>query len=140
MTEMKTACTEADAGLFGLGEPNVAYARFFSGESHLKMLTLGRLVTANVTFAAGCRNNWHVHHRGGQILLVTAGRGWYCERGKAPRELHPGDVVDIPPETEHWHGAAKDSTFAHVAIEVPAEGASNEWLEPVSDAEYDLLP
>ena len=94
---------------------------------------------SNVTFEPGCRNNWHIHHKGGQILLVTDGRGWYQEWGKPARELKPGDTVDIPPEVKHWHGAAKDSWFAHIAISVPAEGASNEWLEPVSDEEYNKL-
>lgn len=90
----------------------------------------------------GCRNNWHIHHAksgGGQILLVTAGKGYYQEWGKEPRELHPGDVVNIPAEVKHWHGAAPDSWFAHLAVEVPAEGASNEWLEPVSDEGYGKL-
>ena len=81
----------------------------------------------------------HVHHKGGQILLVTAGRGWYQAYGEAPRALKPGDVVNIPPEVKHWHGAAKDSSFAHIAIEIPAEGSSNEWLEPVSDEDYAKL-
>ena len=86
-----------------------------------------------------CRNNWHIHHKGGQILLVTGGRGWYQEWGKEAQELHAGDVVNIPPEVKHWHGAAKDSWFSHLAIEVPAEGASNEWLEAVEDQEYGRL-
>ena len=97
------------------------------------------LPVSHVTFEPGCRNNWHIHHKGGQILLVTDGRGWYQEWGKPARELKPGDTVDIPPEVKHWHGAAKDSWFAHIAISVPAEGASNEWLEPVSDEEYNKL-
>ena len=97
------------------------------------------LPVSNVTFEPGCRNNWHIHHKGGQILLVTDGRGWYQEWGKPARELKPGDTVDIPPEVKHWHGAAKDSWFAHIAISVPAEGASNEWLEPVSVEEYNKL-
>ena len=86
-----------------------------------------------------CRNNWHIHHKGGQILLVTGGRGWYQEWGKEARELKAGDVVNIPPEVKHWHGAAKDSWFSHLAVEVPAEGASNEWLEAVSDEAYGKL-
>ena len=94
---------------------------------------------SNVTFEPGCRNNWHVHHVGGQILLVTGGRGYYQEWGRPARELKPGDAVSIPPETKHWHGAASDSWFSHVAIAVPAEGASNEWLEPVADEEYAAL-
>jgi quercetin dioxygenase-like cupin family protein len=104
------------------------------------MLSTERVNIFNVTFEPGCRNFWHIHHKGGQILLVTSGRGWYQEFGKPARELHHGDVVNIPPEIKHWHGAAKDSWFSHVAVEVPAEGASNEWLDPVSDDEYKRLP
>ena len=105
----------------------------------MNMLTTTGVAIGNVTFEPGCRNNWHIHHKGGQILLVTAGRGYYQEWGKEPQELHPGDVVNIPPEVKHWHGAAPDSWFQHLAVEVPAEGASNEWLEAVSDAEYAKL-
>ncbi|HIU37207.1 MAG TPA: cupin domain-containing protein [Candidatus Aphodousia faecigallinarum] len=126
-------------GPFERGPKNDAYAQYFVGQSYLNMLTTSGVVTANVTFEPGCRNNWHIHHKGGQILLVTAGRGFYQEWGKAPRELLPGDVVNIPPEVKHWHGAAPDSCFAHIAIEVPAQGASNEWCEPVSDEEYSKL-
>jgi 4-carboxymuconolactone decarboxylase len=127
-------------GIFGLGKENEAYARYFTGTSYLKMLSTKRVPIANVTFEPGCRNFWHIHHKGGQILLVTAGRGWYQEWGEPARELHAGDVVNIAPETKHWHGAAKDSWFSHVGVEVPAEGASNEWLEPVSDEDYNRLP
>ena len=88
---------------------------------------------ANVTFEPGCRNNWHIHHGGGQILLCTAGRGYYQEWGKDPQELHPGDVVNIPPEVKHWHGATPDSWFSHNAISVPEESGSCEWLESVTD-------
>ena len=124
---------------FPRGEKNEAYARYFTGTSYLNMLSTERVIIGNVTFEPGCRNFWHIHHKGGQILLITEGRGWYQAWGEPARELHPGDVVNIPPETKHWHGAAKNSPFAHVAVEVPAEGASNEWLEPVSDDEYDKL-
>ena len=133
---------EFDAqNVFGLGQPNTAYAQYFIGDSFLNPLTRPQdgLFLANVTFEPGCRNNWHIHHKGGQILLVTAGRGWYQAYGEPPRSLKPGDVVNIPPEVKHWHGAAKDSSFAHIAIEVPAEGSSNEWLEPVSDEDYAKL-
>lgn len=82
----------------------------------------------------------HIHHKGGQILLVTGGRGWYQEEGKPARELKAGDVVNISPEVKHWHGAAKDSWFQHLAVEVPAEGASNEWLEFLPEEEYNKLP
>ena len=124
--------------LFPVGEENTAFAQYFIGQSYLQPLAES-LPVSNVTFEPGCRNNWHIHHKGGQILLVTDGRGWYQEWGKPARELKPGDTVDIPPEVKHWHGAAKDSWFAHIAISVPAEGASNEWLEPVSDEEYNKL-
>ena len=97
---------------------------------------------ANVTFGPGCRNNWHIHKAqtgGGQLLLCTEGRGWYQEWGKEARKLHPGDVVEIPAGVKHWHGAAKDSWFSHLAVELPGENTSNEWLEPVSDETYDAL-
>lgn len=125
--------------VFPLGEKNEAYAKYFKGQSYLNLLTKEQVHTANVTFEPKCRNNWHIHHKDGQILLVTGGRGYYQEWGKEAQELKKGDVVNIPPETKHWHGAAKDSWFSHVAIEVPSEGGSNEWLEEVSDEEYDKL-
>lgn len=128
------------SGVFGIGEKNTAYAKYFVGQSYLNMLTTERVVTANVTFEPGCRNNWHIHHKGGQILLVTSGRGYYQEWGKPAEELHAGDVVNIPPEVKHWHGATKESWFAHVAIEVPADGASNEWCEAVDEDAYNALP
>lgn len=131
--------TMQQSGIFPLGEKNDAYAQYFIGQSYLKMLTTTGVVTANVTFEPGCRNNWHIHHKGGQILLCTAGRGYYQEWGKPVRELHPGDVVNILPEIKHWHGAAPDSWFSHVAVEVPAEGASNEWLEAVDADMYNAL-
>ena len=104
----------------------------FSGEVWLKMLTGMPCPVANVTFAPACRNNWHTH-RGGQILLVTAGRGYYQEWGKDARELRAGDVVEIPAEVKHWHGAAPDSWFSHIAIEIHPELGPATWLEPVSD-------
>lgn len=127
------------ATMFPIGAPNDAYAKYFKGQSYLNILTKDQVVTANVTFEPKCRNNWHIHHKGGQILLVTGGRGYYQEWGKPAQELHAGDVVNIPPEIKHWHGAAKDSWFSHIAIEVPSTGGSNEWLEEVSDEEYDKL-
>ena len=133
---------EKDGGLFGLGEPNVAFAQYFVGKSYLKMLTTEGVPVANVTFEPGCRNNWHIHRAdrgGGQILLCTSGRGWYQEWGEEARELHPGDVVTISAGVKHWHGAAKDSWFTHLAIEVPGEKTSNEWLEPVTDEQYQIL-
>lgn len=125
--------------VFDIGDENKAFAQYFTGECYLKMITTERVTTANVTFGRATINNWHVHHKGGQILLVTGGRGWYQEWGKPAQKLHAGDVVNIPPEVKHWHGAAKDSWFQHIAIEVPAEGASNEWLEPVDQDEYKKL-
>lgn len=125
--------------IFPTGEKNTAFAKYFVGQSWLNMLTTEGVAIGNVTFEPECRNNWHIHHKGGQILLCTAGRGYYQEWGKPERELHPGDVVQIPPEVKHWHGAAPDSYFVHLAVEVPAEGSSNEWLEPVSDEEYGKL-
>ena len=125
--------------VFDIGEENSAFAQFFVGQSYLSMLTTEGVPIGNVTFEPGCRNNWHIHHAksgGGQILLCTAGRGYYQEWGKEAQELHPGDVVVIPAGVKHWHGAAPDSWFAHLAVEVPGEDTRNEWLEAVSDEEY----
>ncbi|MBQ7504371.1 MAG: cupin domain-containing protein [Ruminococcus sp.] len=133
------------ANLFGKGEPNVNFAQFFIGESFLNPLTdfqNGEFPLFNVTFEPGCRNNWHIHHAdkdGGQILICTAGEGWYQEEGKEPRSLNEGDVVVIPQGVKHWHGAKKDSWFSHISIEVPGENSSNEWLEPVTDEYYNAL-
>ena len=135
----ETAAEFASASAFPLGEANDAFAKYFTGKSYLSMLTTDGLGTAHVSFEPGCRNWWHIHHGGGQILLVTGGRGWYQERGKQARELRAGDAVDIPPEVEHWHGAAADSWFSHIAIGVPAEGGSTEWVAPVTDEEYGKL-
>ena len=124
------------------GEENTAYSKYFVGQSYLNMLSVEQVVIGNVTFEPGCRNNWHIHHAksgGGQILLCTAGRGYYQEWGKEPRELTPGDVVNIPAEVKHWHGAAPDSWFSHVAVEVPGTETKNEWCEPVSDEDYRRL-
>ena len=128
-----------EVSVFPVGEKNVAFGQYFVGQSYLNMLTTQGVAIGNVTFEPGCRNNWHIHHAksgGGQILLCTAGRGYYQEWGQAPRELHPGDVVVIPPEVKHWHGAAPDSWFAHLAVEVPGKETSNQWLEAVSEEEY----
>lgn len=139
--EIKNLVSEIKAKnvIFGFGEEN-PYSQYFSGKSYLKPITTENGVPMyNVTFEPRCRNNWHIHHKGGQILLVTDGEGWYQEWGKPARKLKAGDVVNIAPETKHWHGAAKDSWFTHIAVEVPSDGGSNEWLEPVSDEEYDKL-
>lgn len=129
---------------FGKGQLNTAYAQYFIGDSYLNPLTdsTSSIAIANVTFEPGCRNNWHIHHAstgGGQILICTAGEGWYQEEGKDAISLHPGMVINIPANVKHWHGAKKDSWFAHLALAVPGEQSSNEWLEPVSDEEYNKL-
>ena len=135
----------AAANIFGKGQPNDAYARYFAGHSFLNPLTKAGecpIAMSNVTFEPGCRNNWHIHHAGrggGQMLICTAGEGWYQEAGKAAQSLAPGAVVYIPAGVKHWHGAKKDSWFAHIAFDLPGEDASNEWLEPVTDEEYDRL-
>lgn len=131
--------TGAKSVLFGFGTENIAYAKYFIGKSYLQPLTSEGISSANVTFEPRCRNNWHIHHKTGQTLFVVAGRGWYQEWGKSAQELKAGDVVNIPEGVKHWHGAAKDSWFTHIAISVPNEGASAEWLEPVTDEEYDKL-
>ena len=128
--------------IFPQGGENTTYAQYFVGTSYLSILSKEQVFIGNVTFEPGCRNNWHIHKSakgGGQILLVTAGRGWYQEWGKPAQELHPGDVVNIPTNVKHWHGAAKDSWFAHLAVEVPGEDTANEWLEAVSDEDYSKL-
>lgn len=131
---------DTNNGIFAKGEPlPEQFSKYFIGQAYLNMLTTTGVPIGNVTFEPSCRNNWHVHHKGGQILLVTEGRGWYQAWGEEPQELHPGDVVNILPEVKHWHGAACDSTFSHLAVEVPAVGASNEWLEAVTDEAYRKL-
>lgn len=128
-------------GPFARGEKN-PYGQYFTGDSYLNMLSTTGVVIGNVSFEPACRNNWHIHHAesgGGQILLCTAGKGWYQEWGKAPRALVEGDVVQIPAGAKHWHGAAKDSPFVHIAIEIPGEKTTTEWLEPVSAEEYAKL-
>ena len=131
--------------IFGTGDPNVAFAQYFHGQSYLNPLTdpsRCSVFLANVTFEPGCRNNWHIHHAksgGGQILVCVAGRGYYQVEGKEAVEMKPGDCINIPAEVKHWHGAAPDEWFSHLAIEVPGENSSNEWLEPVSDEEYRKL-
>lgn len=130
---------EKNLSVFPIGEPNDAYAQYFIGKSYLKCLSTEQVTMFNVTFEPSCRNNWHIHHAksgGGQILVCVAGRGWYQEWGKEARELRPGDVVNIPQGVKHWHGAAKDCWFQHLAIEVPGEETSNEWCEPVEDSLY----
>ena len=131
--------------VFGKGEPNTSFSQYFIGNSYLNPLTeVGKspIFMANVTFEPGCRNNWHIHHAtkgGGQILICTAGYGFYQEENCPVRKLQPGDVVVIPANVKHWHGATKGSWFSHISVEVPGENTSNEWLESVSDEEYNKL-
>lgn len=125
--------------IFPIGEPNTAYAKYFIGNSYLARVSTEQIPFSNVTFEPGCRNNWHIHQAkkgGGQMLVGVAGRGWYQEEGKPAQEILPGTVIHIPACVKHWHGAAKDSWFAHLAFEIPGEDTSNEWLEPVTDEEY----
>ena len=131
-----------DQTIFPIGQPNTAYAKYFTGNSYLGMLSTEQVGIANVTFEPGCRNNYHIHHAkkgGGQILIAISGEGGYREDGKPARKVKPGDVVNIPAEVKHWHGAAKDSWFSHLAIEVPGEECKTEWCKPVSDVEYSAL-
>lgn len=131
-----------EMSVFPTGGANEAFAQYFTGQSYLNMLSKDQVAIGNVTFEPKCRNNWHIHHAekgGGQMLLVTAGEGWYQEWGKPARKLRAGDVVHIPPEVKHWHGAAADSWFQHLAIEVPGENCKTEWCESVSDEEYGKL-
>ena len=125
--------------VFPIGEPNDTFAKYFIGQSYLAPVSTSQVGIFNVTFEPGCRNNWHIHHAdkgGGQILVGVAGRGYYQEWGKEPVLIMPGDVVNIPVGVKHWHGAAPDSWFSHLAVEVPGENGSNEWLEPVDDEQY----
>ena len=149
--------------IFPIGEPNTAYAKYFIGNSYLAPISKEQITAyakyfignsylapiskeqipfSNVTFEPGCRNNWHIHHAtkgGGQMLVCVTGKGWYQEWGKPAVQMLPGDVIHIPANVKHWHGAAADSWFAHLAFEVPGENTSNEWLEPVTDEEYNRL-
>ncbi|MCD7958903.1 MAG: cupin domain-containing protein [Ruminococcus sp.] len=135
----------AKENVFGLGQENSAYAQYFIGNSYLNPLTDPKktaVFLANVTFEPGCRNNWHIHHAktgGGQLLICTAGSGWYQEEGKEAVSLEPGMVITIPAEVKHWHGAKADSWFSHIAVEVPEEETRNEWCEPVDDRAYGKL-
>ena len=127
---------------FPIGKPNDAFAKYFVGQSYLAPISTEQVTFFNVTFEPGCRNNWHIHHAtkgGGQMLVAVGGRGYYQEWGKAPVEMNPGNVIHIPANTKHWHGAAPDSWFSHLAFEIEGENTSNEWLEAVSDEEYSKL-
>ena len=132
----------AKSMVFPIGQPNDAFAQYFIGHSYLFPVSTSQVGVFNVTFEPGCRNNWHIHHAksgGGQILVCVGGRGYYQEEGKPAIEMKPGDCINIPADVKHWHGAAPDSWFSHLAIEVPGEETSNEWCEPVTDEEYGKL-
>ncbi len=130
--------------IFPLGETNDAFAQYFIGQSYNASLVEGSVPVNNITFEPGCRNNWHIHHGteggGDQILLCTAGSGWYQADGENPVSMEPGTVIRVPAGTKHWHGAKADTWFSHVALITPGEGVSNEWLEPVTDDDYSKLP
>ena len=128
--------------VFGMGNPNVNFAQYFVGNSYLNPLTKEPISMANVTFEPGCRNNWHIHHSksgGGQMLICTAGYGWYQEEGKEAISLEPGMIITIPANVKHWHGAKKDSWFSHISVEVPGEETYHEWCEPVDEEYYNSL-
>ncbi|MCR4666392.1 MAG: cupin domain-containing protein [Desulfovibrio sp.] len=129
-------------GPFPAGKLNTAYAKYFVGKSYLTAISTSQVPLFAVSFEPGCRNNWHIHKAakgGGQVLIATAGRG-YCQIwGEEAFEMLPGDVVHIPANVKHWHGAAPDTAFQHLALEVPGEEASTEWEEPVDAADYERL-
>ena len=128
--------------MFPIGEPNTAYAKYFIGQSYLAPVSTKQVKIFNVTFEPKCRNNWHIHHAksgGGQMLIAVGGRGYYQQWGKEPIEMNPGDVINIPANVKHWHGAAPDSWFSHLAVEIDGVETSNEWLEQVTDKEYNKL-
>ena len=132
----------AKSMVFPIGQPNTAFAQYFIGNSYLAPISTEQIPFFNVTFEPGCRNNWHIHKAekgGGQMLVGVAGRGWYQEEGKPAVEILPGTVIHIPANVKHWHGAAKDSWFAHLAFEIPGEKTENVWLEPVNNEECNKL-
>lgn len=132
----------AQTVMFPIGEPNNAYAKYFIGQSYISPISKTQVKMFNVTFEPKCRNNWHIHHAktsGGQMLIAIGGRGYYQEWGKEPIEMKPGDVINIPANVKHWHGAAPDSWFSHIAVEIEGVETTNEWLEAVEDSEYNKL-
>ncbi len=139
---------DANTGNWPKGQPNDAYAQYFSGRSYLASILPANDVVgeknlanyANVTFEPGCRNNWHIHHGAHQVLICVSGRGWYQEWGKPAIALTPGVIIDIPDEVKHWHGAQKCFWFQHLTTHIAiGDKQSNEWLEPVDDKTYNQL-
>ena len=131
----------AEISQFKIGEKN-PFNQYFTGQSYLNFLTKEQVCSAIVTFEPKCRNFWHIHHakeKGGQVLICTAGRGYFQEWGKEAVEMTPGVTINIPANVKHWHGAAKDSWFQHIALEVPGTECNTEWCEPVSDDIYNKL-
>lgn len=130
--------------IFPFGDSNDAYAQYFTGQSYNALLAGGSVPVSNISFEPGCRNNWHIHHGsaggGDQILMCTAGSGWFQAEGEEPVSMQPGTVVRVPAGTKHWHGAKADSWFSHVAFITPGADVGNEWLEPVTDEAYGQLP
>ncbi len=142
MEQNEKMAAHAASMVFPIGEPNDGFAQYFSGQSFLAPISTSQVGIFNVTFEPGCRNNWHIHYAdkgGGQILICVSGRGYYQEWGKPAVEMKPGDCINIPAGVKHWHGAAPDSWFSHLAVEVPGENSRNEWLEAVSREDYTKL-
>ena len=140
--KMQTLAEYQKTIMFPIGNKNDAYTKYFIGQSYIAPVSTEQVKIYNVTFEPKCRNNWHIHKAksgGGQMLIAVGGRGYYQEWGKEPIEMKPGDVINIPANVKHWHGAAPDSWFSHLAVEVDGVETSNEWLEPVTDEEYSKL-
>ena len=140
--KMQTLAEYQKTIMFPIGNTNDAYAKYFIGQSYLAPVSTEQVKIYNVTFEPKCRNNWHIHKAksgGGQMLIAVGGRGYYQEWGKEPIQMKPGDVINIPANVKHWHGAAPDSWFSHLAVEIDGIETSNEWLEPVTDFEYSKL-
>ena len=140
--KMQTLAEYQKTIMFPIGNTNDAYAKYFIGQSYIAPVSTEQVKIYNVTFEPKCINNWHIHKAksgGGQMLITVGGRGYYQEWGKEPIEMKPGDVINIPANVKHWHGAAPDSWFSHLAVEVDGVETSNEWLEPVTDEEYSKL-
>lgn len=132
----------AKSMIFPIGLPNDAFAKYFKGQSYISPISTKQVGIYNITFEPACRNNWHIHHAsngGGQILVCVAGHGFYQEWGKDAIKMNPGDCINIPVDVKHWHGATSDSWFSHLAIEIPGENTTNEWLEEVDDNHYNNL-